>query len=75
VPEKAFQIDLLGNARPDVHDLSTNRMDALDTLNKRYGKGTVYYAAEDMGNSWQPKRGMQMPRFTTRWDELPKIKI
>lgn len=75
MPEKAFQIDLLGNARPDVHDLSTNRMDALDTLNKRYGKGTVYYAAEDLGNSWQPKRGMQMPRFTTRWDELPKIKI
>lgn len=74
IPEKAFQIDLLGNARPDVHDASTNRMDALDTLNKRYGKRTVYYAAEDLGSSWQPKRGLQMPRFTTRWDELPKIR-
>lgn len=75
VPEKAFQIDLLGNARPDVHDTSTSRMDALDSLNKRYGKRTVYYAAEDLGNSWQPKRGKQMPRFTTRWDELPAVKI
>lgn len=75
IPEKAFQIDLLGNARPDVHDLSTNRMDAIDRLNKRYGKRTLYYAAEDLGNSWQPKRGKQMPRFTTRWEELPTTTV
>jgi DNA polymerase V len=74
IPEQAFQIDLLGNARPDVHDQSSSRMDALDTLNKRYGKHTVYYAAEDLGNSWQPKRGLQMPRFTTHWEELPRVK-
>jgi DNA polymerase V len=75
IPESAFQIDLLGNARPDVHDQSTERMDAIDQLNKRYGKHTVYYAAEDLGNSWQPKRGKQMPRFTTRWEELAPVKV
>lgn len=75
IPEKAFQIDLLGNARPDIHDQSTSRMDALDTLNKRYGKHTVYFAAEDLGSSWQPKRTSQMPRFTTRWEELPPVQV
>jgi DNA polymerase V len=75
IPERAFQIDLLGNARPDVHELSKSRMDAMDKLNARYGKHTVYYAAEDLGSSWQPIRKIQMPRFTTRWDELSPVSV
>ncbi len=75
IPERAFQIDLLGNARPDIHEQSTDRMSAVDNLNERYGKHTIYYAAEDLGNSWQPQRKQQMPRFTTRWDELAPVTI
>ncbi len=74
IPENAFQIDLMGESRPDRFDISNQRMRALDSLNTRYGKRTVYFAAEDLGKSWQPKRGLQMPRFTTRWSELPRIK-
>lgn len=75
IPENAFQIDLMGESRPDRFDISTQRMRALDSLNTRYGKRTIYYAAEDLGKSWQPKRGLQMPRFTTRWDEIPLVTI
>ncbi len=75
IPEKSLQIDLLGTVKPGDHDASTQRMQALDQLNQRYGKRTVYLAAEDLGNSWQPIRKIQLPRWTTRWDELPEARI
>ncbi len=75
VPENSLQIDMLGTVDPRQHDRSVRRMQAVDTLNKRYGKHSVYYAAEDLGSSWQPIRHIQMPRWTTRWDELPIAKI
>lgn len=74
IPENAFQVELLDQGKTINYSFSNSRMQALDSLNSRYGKHTLYYAAEDLGSSWQPKRGRQMPRFTTRWDELPKIK-
>lgn len=75
IPEKSLQIDLLGAVNPSDHDTSTKRMQALDQLNTRYGKHTVYFAAEDLGQSWQPMRNAQLPRWTTRWDELPEARI
>ena len=45
VPEKSLQIDLLGTVKPSDHDASTQRMQALDQLNQRYGKRPVYLAA------------------------------
>jgi DNA polymerase V len=76
IPERSLQIDLLGTVKPSEHDASTQRMQALDSLNKRYGKRTIYHAAEDLGkSSWQPIRKIQLPRWTTRWDELPQARI
>lgn len=74
VPQTDIQIDLLGEVDPALHDKSMRSMDALDSLNERYGKHTVYYAAEDLGSLWQPRHTIAMPRFTTRWDELPRAR-
>lgn len=75
IPETELQIDLLGAINPNQHDAAANRMQALDRLNTRFGKHTIYYASEDLGTSWQPLRELQTPRYTTRWDELPRVKI
>lgn len=75
IPEKSLQIDLLGTVQPAKHDASHRRMQALDALNARYGKRTVYLAAENLGSSWQPMRNAQLPRWTTRWNELPEAKF
>ena len=48
---------------------------AIDALNKRYGKGKVFSAAEGLGDrSWKMKRGKLSKRPTTRWDELMVVK-
>ena len=48
---------------------------AIDALNKRYGKGKVFSAAEGLGDrSWKMKRGKLSNRPTTRWDELMVVR-
>ncbi len=72
-PEDSLQTDLLGSVNPQTHNKNRWRMLAVDTVNNRYGKHTVHYASEGLGNAWQPKHQIGMPRYTTRWDELPVI--
>ena len=48
---------------------------AIDALNKRYGKGKVFSAAEGLGErSWKMKRSRLSKRVTTRWDELMTVR-
>ena len=48
---------------------------AIDALNKRYGKGKVFSAAEGLGDrSWKMKRSKLSKRSTTRWDELMTVR-
>lgn len=75
VPQKDLQIDLLGAIDPHQHDAATERMQAVDTLNSRYGRNTVRYASENLSTAWQPLKDLQTPRYTTQWGELPKVKL
>ena len=48
---------------------------AIDSLNRRYGKGKVFSAAEGIGDaSWKMKRTKLSKRRTTRWDELLTVR-
>ena len=48
---------------------------AIDSLNKRYGKGKVFSAAEGLGDrSWKMKRSKLSKRSTTCWDELMTVR-
>lgn len=75
VPERALQTDILQTVSPDRHDRQTARMQALDLITKKYGKSKLYYAAEDLGKSWQPKHQIRSPRYLSDWDELPEAHV
>jgi DNA polymerase V len=53
---------------------SQTRLKAFDDINSRFGAGTIRYAAEDLSNSWQPRRNHVSPHYTTAWPDLPLIK-
>jgi DNA polymerase V len=42
----------------------------LDNLNRRYGRGTVAFAAGGIQKAWQLRSDQRSPAYTTRWDEL-----
>ena len=60
--------------------LSSVLMGVIDEMNAEWGTGTVRFAAEvpaqvaEGGASWHMRQQRRSPRYTTRWDELPKVK-
>ncbi len=46
---------------------------AIDEINRKFGKGTIHLAAATIGK-WQMKRNLMSPRYTTRIDEIIKVK-
>jgi DNA polymerase V len=75
VPAGAAQADLFGNFQPGRYDASCARMQAVDTINTRFGRNRIYYAAEDLSKSWQPKHSLRSPSYVSSWNELPQVEI
>ncbi len=49
-------------------------MRAMDTLNGRYGRGTVHSAStglDDANRAWGMRQERRTPNYTTRWAEVP----
>lgn len=70
-PEAPLQSDLLGTVDLKAHDVSVQRMQAIDAINSRFGKHTVYHAAEGLGSAWKPRQQLRSPRYTTHIAEIP----
>ena len=46
---------------------------AMDTLNQRYGRGTVKVSTQGAFKDWQMLQERKSPNYTTSWDELPVV--
>lgn len=75
VPEDGLQTDLLGMVDAHTDARSHRKMRAVDTVNVRHGKGTIKFAAENLSQSWQPRKNLMSPRYTSAWDELPEVHL
>ncbi len=75
VGAEVLQTDLLGYIDGHAHDKAQARMQALDAINSKHGKGKLYYAAADLSSKWQPKHHIRSPRYVSNWDELPVARI
>jgi DNA polymerase V len=75
VPEDALQTDIFQVTNIQLHNKSAARMQAMDALNKKFGKGRVYFAAEDLSKTWKPKGGIRSPHYVSQWDDLPVARI
>lgn len=52
---------------------SQARMKALDTINRKYGKGTLVFGRAGVKRAWDMRRGYISQSYTTSWDELLKV--
>lgn len=49
-------------------------MQVIDDINKKKGKGTLYFVGQGIEQPWQMKRAMLSPRYTTRCADLLRLK-
>ncbi|WP_019531423.1 translesion error-prone DNA polymerase V subunit UmuC [Dasania marina] len=50
-------------------------MNTFDGINIRYGKGTVFIGSQGIQRQWTMARSMKSPAYTTRFSDIPVIKL
>ena len=49
-------------------------MQVFDGLNHRFGTDTVFLGAQGIQQKWKMRRDKLTPQYTTKWQDLPRIK-
>lgn len=62
------QLNLFDDHAP--HAGSEKLMEALDHLNTKDGRGTLFFAGQGIQQKWQIKREMLSLRYTPRYSDL-----
>ena len=70
VPATQTQADLF-----DFQDRGRSKrlMCALDSINNRWGAGTLHYASSGITKAWKTQFHRRSPAYTTDWNELPVV--
>lgn len=72
IPESEAPIDLFETAYPE--DRRAQIMHCMDRINRKWGPGAITFAGAGIKQEWQMRREMLSPRYTTKWQELLKVK-
>lgn len=67
VPLNLLETNYLDDSR---HEL----IQAVDRLNRKHGRDTVFFASSGTKRDWQMKRARLSPAYTTRWTDLIRTK-
>lgn len=71
VPAESTQLNL-DTSEPT--DQRRRIMDAIDTINSAWGRGTIASAAAGTARPWRMKQEHRSPRYTTCWEDLVVVR-
>lgn len=66
-----FTDDFFAEVQPEAAE---RVMNVLDQINHRWGRGTLRPASVPPSPGWGMRRDMKSPSFTTRWEELWRVR-
>jgi DNA polymerase V len=73
MPEQHLQAHLF--SKRDCNSGCKRRlMEAVDSINKRWGRQTAQFAVSGVVKSWKMKQMFKSPCYTTRWSDIPVVK-
>ena len=70
-PEQQLQTSLF--VSEEMHLKSAKLMKSIDSINKKMGRNTVFFASCGIEPTWKLKSAWRSKRFTTRWEELLRV--
>lgn len=73
LPASHVQLHLFNRTCQDVNQKTESLLNAIDSLNRAYGAGSVRFASEGFKSTWRMRREMKSPSFTTRWTEILSV--
>ncbi|AWF81744.1 UMUC domain-containing protein DNA-repair protein [Microbulbifer sp. A4B17] len=72
IPRLLGQGDMFSSGQPLR---AGETMQAIDQINQRFGRGTLFLGAEGIQKKWKVRQEHKSPAYTTHWDELPEVII
>ena len=76
IPQGAQSSNLFDQAASEQIQKQAEVMHILDRINARWGSGTLGLATQHLKNQdWQMKSQLRSPRYTTCWQELPRVRL
>ncbi|WP_444900347.1 Y-family DNA polymerase [Microbulbifer sp. VAAC004] len=72
VPSSLGQGDMFTAGQPAR---AAEMMQALDRVNQRFGRGTLFLGAEGVHKHWKMRQAYRSPAYTTRWEALPLVHV
>ena len=59
----------------DTHDPKDDRLsEAFDAINDKFGPRSIQFGPAAQAGSWQSSSAFRSPCYTTRWEDIPKVK-
>lgn len=74
-PRNAVSQDLFEPMSTEACQKKDALMQAIEGVQKRYGRGSLRLAAEGFVQPWSMKSEQKSPNYTTSWQELPIVHI
>ncbi|MCX7366265.1 MAG: DUF4113 domain-containing protein, partial [Alphaproteobacteria bacterium] len=67
------------DVQPNLFTVQTTQSDglmkAVDRINDRFGRGAVGLGLSAKNAEWRMRQDRLSPHFTTRWREIPRVRI
>jgi DNA polymerase V len=75
IPKDPRQLDMFHQPSDETLEKTEHFMSIMDSINQKYGRQTIRLAAEGYSKPWAMRAELKSPAYTTRWTDLPCVKI
>jgi len=55
--------------------VSDKLMRVIDAINRNEGKGADFFAVQGVSKPWYMRQQFTSPQYTTRWGDIPVIRV